>query len=282
MKIIDAHVHFWNPAVLDYPWLEDVPRIQQAHLPRDYHQATASAGIDIAALVFVEADCAQEQALREVEWVETLAQQENRLRGIVAAAPMEQGSKVRPHLEALREHALVRGVRRLIQGEPPGFSTTPEFIQAVQMLPEFDFSFDLCLKHSQFPDVLSLIEACPETAFILDHIGKPDIAGGLLDPWRKHIDRLAALPQVIGCKLSGIITEADWQQWTEDDLQPYVTHVLEAFGPARLLYGSDWPVSVLAGGYGRWWETVTALTATLTDAERAQIFEGTAKRVYRL
>ena len=281
MEVIDAHVHFWDPSVLNYAWLDEVPDIDRAFLPDDYERA--SAGVDVTGLVFVEADCHPDQALAEVGWISNLAASEARLKGIVAAAPMEVGSEVEAHLQSLSEYPLVKGVRRLIQSEPLGFSTAPAFVKAVQLLPKFDFTFDLCIKHGQFPDIITLVKACPETRFVLDHIGKTAIAEGLLDPWREHIDVLAALPQVVGCKLSGLITEADWKQWTLEDLRPYITHVIDAFGPDRLLYGSDWPVSVLAGGYARWWDVFETVTQTLSDdAARTQCFGGNARGVYRL
>ncbi|MFT4639098.1 MAG: L-fuconolactonase [Verrucomicrobiales bacterium] len=281
MEVVDAHVHFWDPAVLDYAWLGDAPDIHRAYLPADYSEA--SAGVEVTGLVFVEADCHSDQALSEVSWIETLAASESRLKGIVAAASMENGLAVKPHLQALQEHPLVKGVRRLIQSEDAGFCTTPEFIRAAQLLPEFDFTFDLCIKHPQCPDILTLVKACPETSFVLDHIGKPAIAERRLDPWRAHIDALAAMPQIVACKLSGLITEADWKTWTLEDLKPYLSHVIDAFGPDRLLYGSDWPVSVLAGGYARWWKALSTTTQTsFDDNARSKVFSGNARRVYRL
>ena len=281
MEIIDSHVHFWDPARFTYAWLDEVPAIHRAYLPEDYGEA--SHGVEVKAMVFVEADCHPDQALDEVRWIESLAATEPRLRGIIAAAPMERGTTVRPHLQRLAERPLVKGVRRLIQGEGPGFCTAKPFIQAVRLLPEFDLSFDLCLKHPQLPEIITLVQACPETGFVLDHIGKPAIAAGQLDPWRRHIDLLATLPNLVGCKLSGLITEADWRGWTEEDLQPYVEHVLRAFAPSRLLYGSDWPVSILAGGYAPWWQALTRLTDSSFDRDsRAAALGETAKRVYEL
>lgn len=283
MEIIDSHVHFWDPGKLGYEWHQDVPKIAKAHLPKDFTAATD--GIDISGIVFVEADCQAGQKLGEVEWVDSLAQQDSRILGVVAAAAVDQGSaEVESQLKALREHALVRGVRHLIQDREPGFATRPSFIEGIQMLPSYGFSFDLCLKHAQLPEVIQLVESCPETDFVLDHIAKPGIADGTLDPWRRHIDALASLPQVVACKLSGLITEAKWTEWTTETLQPYVEHVVQAFGPDRLLYGSDWPVSVLAGGYQAWWislyEILDALLVPPLDQEK--IYGTNARRVYRL
>lgn len=280
MQVIDSHVHFWDPNKLHYSWLGEVPSIGDAHYPSDFR--AASEGVNVTGMVFVEADCAADQSVEEADWITELAQEEPRLRGLVAAAALERGSAARPQLEALKERPLVKGVRRLIQAEGPGFAVAEDFIAGIRLLPEFGFSFDLCIKHPQFPEILELVEACPETTFILDHLGKPGVAAGDLDPWRAHVDALAAQPNVAACKVSGLITEADHGTWTEEELTPYLTHVFEAFGPDRLMFGGDWPVSVLAGGYQRWWEVISKQAAPLGEAACAKLFHDTAARVYRL
>jgi L-fuconolactonase len=151
----------------------------------------------------------------------------------------------------------------------------------VRQLGPAGLSFDLCCFHHQLPAVIRLVRACPDTAFILDHFGKPGIKAGLLDPWRAHIDALAALPNV-DCKLSGLITEANHAAWTQDHLRPYVDHVLAAFGPSRLLFGGDWPVAKLAGPYTRWLDTARQLVSHVSPEGQAAIFADTARRVYRL
>ena len=159
--------------------------------------------------------------------------------------------------------------------------TFPAFIEGVREAAAAGFSFDLCGKHPHLPAIIELVRQCPEAGFILDHGGKPGIRSGLLDPWRAHIRQLAAFPNVV-CKLSGLVTEADHQHWTVAQLEPYVNHLLEAFGPGRLLFGGDWPVAKLACGYLRWLEVARRLTAHLTAAEQAAVFAGNAERVYRI
>ena len=280
MKIIDSHVHFWNPEQLHYDWLGDAEPIKDAHLPLNFSEAIGD--LDVQGLVFVEADCRANQRLEEVTWVESLAHADPRIQGIVAAAPMETGDAVVSHLESLSKSPIVKGVRRLIQAEPLGFSTQAPFIEAIRLLPQFGLSFDLCIKHQQFPDILTLVESCPDTSFILDHIGKPGIADSTLDPWREHMKSLSSLPNVIGCKLSGLITEANWETWTADDLRPYLEHAIDCFGTNRVLYGSDWPVSVLAGGYQRWWHAFATVLETLDLADQAKITGENAQRIYAL
>lgn len=278
--IVDSHIHFWDPNHLRYPWLAGAPAINRAHLPEDLRRAAEA--VDLQGIVFVEADLHPDDRLAEVAWVSELAQAEPRIQAIVAAAPLEQGREaVRPHLEALARYPLVRGIRRLIQSEAPGFCTQPAFVAAVQSLPDYGFSFDICIKHHQAEDAIRLVEQCPHVSFILDHFGKPAVKDNLLDPWRDHLRTLAGFPNVV-CKISGLATEADYQNWTQDQLKPYIDHALEVFGPDRVLYGGDWPVSTQAIGYQQWIDTINWAASHLDDDARHKLFVENARRVYRL
>jgi len=275
----DAHVHFWDRANLPYPWLAEVPAIAGRHTPETL---AAEAGIAAPArIVFVQADCAAEHGLDEVRWVESLARTEPRIAGLVAHVPVDRPAALADWLAELSHHPLVRGGRRLIQGESdPGFCLRPEFVAGVQALARAGLSFDVCCRHHQLPEVIELVHRCPQTSFILDHAGKPALARRELDPWRAQISALATRPNV-ACKISGLVTEAA-PNWTGADLRPYVDHLLTAFGPSRLLFGSDWPVVKLAGPYRRWLEVAHELLSALSPAERDAIFHGNAGRVYRL
>jgi predicted TIM-barrel fold metal-dependent hydrolase len=280
--IVDAHVHLWNPQQFRMPWLDGNDVLNRPFGPADFREHTQ--GIDVAAFVYVEVDVAPAYGLLEAQWANRIAEHEEpRLRGIVATAPLEYGEQVRRYLEALAAIGpLVKGVRRLLQGEPdPAYCLRPKFICGVQLLPEFGFSFDICIKHHQLGPVVEMVRQCPETSFILDHIGKPDIAGGLLDPWRAELRTLAALPNV-ACKVSGMVTEANQRSWAASDLEPYLAHVLEVFGEDRVLFGGDWPVVLLASSYGRWAETLDRLTANLSAEARRKLWGENARRVYRL
>lgn len=277
-KIIDSHVHFWDPQALRYGWLDDIEPLNQPFLPHDL--SAASHGVEIEGIIFVQADCLPEQGITEARWVASLAKSDSRIRGIVAFAPLET-PECEAVLQELATIPLVKGVRRLIQSEPLGFAQRPEFVNGVQSLKVYNFSFDLCIRHPQLPDVIALVRQCPDVKFVLDHIGKPDIAGQQLDPWREQLKRLADFPNV-WCKLSGMITEADHTQWTVADLKPYVDHVLEVFGSERVMFGSDWPVVNLAGSYMRWLEALTILTSSLSEADEHRLFVENAARFYRL
>lgn len=279
--IIDAHVHLWDPARFRMPWLEEVPAIKRPYELDDYLVQTA--GLPIEGIIYVEVDVPPEDALREAQWIVDCAQRDARIRGVVAAAPIEKHERLRTYLETLVAlDSRIKGVRRNLQGETAaGFCLQPAFVEGIQMLSEYDLSFDLCLIHTQMPDVIQLVRLCPETRFILDHLGKPGIRGHMLDPWREHIRELASCPNVM-CKLSGMVTEADHQQWVVEDLAPYVAHILDAFGEDRVLFGSDWPVMLLATTYPRWVQVLDDLTAYLTPAAKRKLWSENARRCYRL
>ncbi len=278
--VVDSHVHFWDPHLLDYPWLKEVPALDRAFLPSGYSVATQTAGI--GKMVFVECGCPPGQNLDEVAWVSGLALGESRLKGIVAQVPLERGWGARDELIALSHFPLVKGVRRNLQGESdPQFCLTPDFVTGVRMLADFDFSFDLCIVHSQLPAVTELVRRCPEVRFVLDHCGKPAIRAGQTDRWRRQLSELAALPNVM-CKLSGLLTEADWVRWQPADLLPYVRHVIECFGYKRVMYGGDWPVLTLAGDYPRWPAALDACLPVAAESDLQKLFQINAETFYHL
>jgi L-fuconolactonase len=251
------------------PWLDDDRVLNRAFEMPDYQRDTSS--VPVQALVYVQVDVTPAYALLEAEWA--VAQP---VAGVVAFAPLEDGGVARSYLERLVALGpRVKGVRRLIQSEPDA-AFPLRLVEGLRLLARYDLSFDICIKHHQLGRTVEMVRACPETSFILDHLGKPDVAAGLLEPWRSDISALADLPNVV-CKLSGLVTEADHQRWTPTDLAPYVSHVLAAFGPERVLFGSDWPVITHAASYVRWVDTL----ATLAPGQE-QLWSANARRVYRL
>jgi L-fuconolactonase len=280
LSIVDAHLHLWNPERLHYPWLAEVPAIASRHALGELERDRGKVAID--ALVFVQCDCRPEEDEAEVEWVSALAKQDARLAGIVAGCRLERGAAIRPQLERYARNPLVKGVRRLIQSESdPRFCLAPAFLEGARLLAAHGLTFDLCIRHHQLASAIELVQAVPEVVFVLDHLGKPDVRGKQLEPWRSDLARLARAENVV-CKLSGLVTEADHARWTFADLAPYVEHALDCFGPQRLLFGSDWPVARLATSYSRWVETLDTLLADLPASERDLVWRGNARRVYRL
>jgi len=277
--LIDSHVHFWDPAHLRYDWLVGAPSIRRPFLPSDLPRQ--GPGWALAGLVFVQADCAAEQGQAEVDWVAGLAASDPVIRGIVAFAPLELGAAARPHLEWLSRQPLVKGVRRLIQAEAPGFAVAPVFVRGVTLLAEYGLSFDIAVRNNQLDEALSLIRQCPGVRFVLDHIGNPDIKEGRREPWQQQLAAIAAEPNVV-CKVSGVATRADQAHWQPAELRPYIEYVLDTFGPERVLFGSDWPVVTLAAQYEQWVEVLLAVASARPEAEQAKLFGGNTQQVYRL
>lgn len=279
LPIIDSHIHFWDPDKLSYPWLANVPAINGPHLPADL--ARQAQGVNLQGIVFVQAGAADEDWLAEAQWVTELSIAEPRIRGIVAHAPLELGDGVRPYLDALAELPLVKGVRRLVQGEDVDFCIQPDFVRGVQLLADYGFSFDHTIRHAQMENTIRLVEMCPDVAIVLDHFGKPPVRAGELEPWRTHLTKLAGFPHV-HCKLSGLATEADHNNWTRKQLRPYIDAALETFGPDRVFYGGDWPVSTLAVGYEEWIGVLDWATQDYGDETRRKVFADNAAAFYRL
>lgn len=278
--LIDAHLHLWDPGRFDYAWLDELPLLQRRHTLREFDEDRE--GVAVERVVFVQADCAAEQGEEEARWVLAQARADERIAGLVAFAPLEQGEGCFELLERYAAEPRVVGVRRLLQDEPdPSFCLAPPFLEAVRRLGELGLVFDACIRSPQLPAIVELARRCEGTRVVLDHLGKPPIREGALDPWREHLAALAALPNTFA-KLSGLVTEADHERWTAADLAPYVDHALATFGPSRLLFGGDWPVVNLAGGWRRWLAAFEELTAPLTADERAHLRRDTARNVYGL
>jgi L-fuconolactonase len=271
-RILDAHLHLWDPSARHYDWLEGQPSLRRAFGPEDVDAGRH----ELVGAIFVQADCRESEALDEVRWVQEVAQP--LARGIVAYAPVHRGAAAEPEIAALAEQPLVVGVRRLLQGAPAAAIADPRLAEGVRLLAEKGLTFDLCVSHEQLRTAAQLVEACPETSFVLDHLGKPAVAATLLDPWRDDIKRLAALRNV-ACKLSGLATEAA-AGWTSADVCPYLEHALEVFGPRRCMIASDWPVLTLAGTMERWFDAVLEVVGGLPEQDLRAVLSETASTVY--
>lgn len=281
LPIVDAHVHLWEVPQFPRLWLNTLPELHRPFGLSAYQEQTS--GLPIVGMVYMETDVAPAYALLEAQWAVSLAKTDPRLQGVVAAAPLDDGMQVQPYLDALAALGpLVKGVRRNLQDErDPEFCLREDFVAGVRLLERYGFSFDICIRHDQLSAVTALVQACPDIFFVLDHLGKPAIRGRQLDPWRDQLATLAAQPNV-ACKLSGLVTEADWHSWHPEELAPYVAHALAVFGPNQVLFGGDWPVVTLASSYQRWVETLDALTSQLPLDERRQLWSENARRWYRL
>jgi L-fuconolactonase len=273
---IDAHHHFWKFEKAEYSWIsEEMVALRRDFLPADLHEHMRAVGI--AGAISVQA----RQTLEETRWLLQLAEEHSFLRGVVGWAPLASADIPR-YLDELAAHPKLKGIRHALQDEPDDeFMLREDFTRGLSALTGTGLVYDILIHERHLVYAVKLVDRHPNQVFVLDHLAKPLIRGRELSPWRERLKELAARPHV-HCKLSGLVTEADWTRWTIDDLRPYFDTALECFGPARLLAGSDWPVCLLASGYERWWETLDELVSALSPSERTSIFGENALRVYRL
>jgi L-fuconolactonase len=277
-RVVDAHLHFWDPHVLRYAWLNENPRLCRAFGPTDYDELQAGA---VSAAVFVEANCHPDETLDEVRFVEGIADACSSIAGIVAYLDIGNPRVTSETLERLAERARVVGVRHNIQGHASGYCTTTTFVDAIRELGRRGLPFDLCITASQLEDARTLVARCPDTLFVLDHCGKPAIRNDDFATWAADLELLAQHDNVV-CKLSGLLTEARDDQRNDRGILPYADHALQCFGDSRILYGSDWPVVSVAGGAAAWRAMVDRFTSGWLPSAQQALFADNAIRLYRL
>lgn len=272
---IDSHHHLWRYAQSEYPWMTE----QMQKLKRDFSIDDLIASADRWALAGTVAVQAR-QSVEETEWLLELAANSSMIKGVVGWAPLVDADLGR-WLDRWQGKKL-KGVRHVLHDEvDENYILRPDFNAGIRHLRQYQLAYDLLIFERHLPQTIRFVDQHPDQAFALDHIAKPRIGEGVLEPWASNILRLAERPNVY-CKLSGMVTEADWSTWSPDQLRPCFEHVLAAFGPSRLMFGSDWPVLTLAASYTRWLETVEAWLRGLSESEASTIRYGNAVRFYQL
>lgn len=273
---IDAHQHFWKYDPAEYGWIDDgMARLRRDFLPADLRGNLKAEGFDGSIAVQAR------QRPEETDWLLSLARDAEILRGVVGWVPLRTDS-LRGELERLTGNPLLKGVRHVVQDEPDdGFILGEDFNRGVAMLCEFGLVYDLLIRERHLPQTIAFVDRHPGQVFVLDHIAKPKIRVGEIEPWKANITALAQRQNVF-CKLSGLVTEGDVARPSYETLLPYMEIVLDAFGPARLMYGSDWPVCLQACAYATWATWVREFIATLSPSEQARILGDTAVEAYKL
>jgi L-fuconolactonase len=276
VRRIDAHQHFWQFRPADYPWIgERMGVLRRDFTPADLAPSLVAHGLEGS--VAVQASCTP----GETDWLLALADEAPSIVGVVGwvdlCAPTARAS-----LEHLAAHPRCRGVRHIVQDEPDDrFLLRADFLAGVSHLAPLGLTYDILVHPRQLPAAVEFARRHPETRLVLDHLGKPPIREGLLEPWARQIRELARLEHVC-CKVSGLVTEADWTSWTRRDIAPYLDLVFDVFGASRLMFGSDWPVCLLAAGYDEVIGIVDEYVERLSASEREAVFGGTAARFYGL
>lgn len=273
--MIDAHHHLWDPSRRNYPWMsgQALEPIRRPYTVDDLRAVAKTAGVKATVLVQT---VSSEEETREFL---SVASSEPLIAGVVGWTDLT-APDVADRLAAF-EGPLV-GIRHQAEDEPdPLWLTRPEVRRGLAAVGEAGLAYDLLVKPPQLTAALAAASALPDQVFVLDHAAKPPIASGEWQPWAEGVEALGRLENVY-CKLSGLVTEADWAQWKVGQLARWAEHVLESFGASRLMFGSDWPVCELAAAYEVVVDTAFSLTGSFTDAERLEFFDGTARRAYRL
>lgn len=271
-RIIDSHQHFWKYAPEEYDWIApEMGVLRRDFLPGDLRAEGADRSIAVQA----------RQTLEETRWLLELADANESIAGVVGWVPLT-ARDARSYIERFAASPKLVGLRHVAQDEPDEqYLLRPDFNRGVAALHEFNLVYDILIFEGHLAAAIEFVDRHSSQVFVLDHIAKPRIRERLISPWREHIRELARRQNVY-CKLSGMATEANHQRWTAADLAPYFDVVLESFGPKRIMFGSDWPVLLLAGSYQGWVSVVEDAVGGLTDGEQERIWSGTASEVYGL
>ncbi|GII55809.1 amidohydrolase [Planotetraspora thailandica] len=278
--MIDAHHHLWDPTHREYPWMsgEALAPIRKPYGLEELRRETAAAGVRGTVLVQTVSDVVETE-----EFLATAAESDGLIAGVVGWADLtgDTAGQVAALRASTGGDRLV-GLRHQVQDEPdPEWIARPDVLRGLRAVEEAGLVYDVLVLGSQLPAARQVIADMPGLRFVLDHAAKPPIASGEFEPWASEIAELAKLPNV-ACKLSGLVTEASWTEWETPQFAPYAAHVLDVFGPERVMFGSDWPVCELAASYAQVVELARELTASLSERERAAVFGGTAQEWYGL
>jgi L-fuconolactonase len=276
MLKIDSHQHFWIYHPVKDAWINsDMQVIRRNFLPDDVLPLLHEN--DISGCVAIQAD----QSETETNFLLVLAEKNSFIKGVVGWVDLS-ADNVEERLQYYSSYKILKGFRHILQAEPDvRFMLSEKFMRGISMLHRHNFTYDILINTTHLPYAKKLVAAFLNQRFVIDHIAKPFIKDGLINEWEQGIRDIAAYQNVY-CKISGMVTEADWANWTADDFEPYLDIVFDAFGINRIMYGSDWPVCNLAGGYKKAYDAVSNYVNKFTDEEQALFWAGNAIAFYQL
>lgn len=273
--IIDSHQHFWHYEPVKHSWIDDeMKSIRRDFLPEELAQVYKAN--EITGSVVVEAD----QAETETAFLLSLAKQHAFIKGVVGFADLKADT-IQERLEYFSQFSMLKGFRAVLQSQDPSYMLQPSFLRGISLLKQYDFTYDVLVFPKHLEAVKELVRKNPEQSFVVDHLAKPYIKAGEIDAWAKDMKELAHYPNLF-CKISGMVTEADYTKWKPEDFTPYLDTVVNAFGTQRIMYGSDWPVCLVAASYAQVLSIVKNYFSSFTPDEQAAFFAGNATRFYHL
>jgi predicted TIM-barrel fold metal-dependent hydrolase len=281
IPIVDTHQHLWDLNRFRLPWIKKGSPLARSFLMKDYRKATA--GLNIVKAVYMEVDLDPDQHRAEAEYVAEICERGDSptVAAVISGRPASNGFKL--YINPFKGNKYIKGVRQVLHNEdiPAGYCLDEKFIKGIRLLGELGMSFDICLRPGELLDGAKLIDACPDTRFILDHCGNPDVQVRDSSAWQRGIAEVAKRKNVVG-KVSGLVVSARPGNWTAEDLAPFVNHTLDVFGPDRVMFGGDWPVCTLKATYKQWVEALKAIVHNRSEEEQRKLFSENAIRFYGL
>jgi L-fuconolactonase len=281
LPILDTHQHLWDLKKFLLPWINKGDALDRDYLMSDYLEATK--GLNVVKTIYMEVDVEPSQQPAEAEYVIDICKggKTPMVAAVISGRPAS--AKFAKYVTPFKGSSDIKGIRQVLHGDstPAGYCLDKKFIKGIQLLGELGLSFDLCMRATELLDAAKLIDACPDTKFILDHCGNANVQAKDLTQWKKDIAEVAKRKSVV-CKVSGIVASAPPGKWKADDLAPIVRHTMEVFGPERVMFGGDWPVCTRAATYKQWVDALKEIVRDRKEEEQRKLFHDNAERVYRL
>ena len=281
IPIIDTHQHLWDLKEFQLPWLSGVGQLNRSYVMSDYLKATA--GLNVVKAVYMEVDVHPSLQVKEAEYVIDLCQRDDNptVAAVISGRPASDGFA--SYINQYKDSPYIKGVRQVLHPDdvPAGFCLQPAFVRSVRLLGELGMSYDLVMRSDELKDGASLAAACPDTRFILDHCGNPDVQGKDHANWKRGLDKVAEQKNVI-CKLSGIVASADPDNWTADDLAAFINTTIDTFGIDRVIFAGDWPVCTLGATFHQWVTALKTIVKSRSERDQHKIFHDNALQFYGL
>jgi L-fuconolactonase len=281
IPLVDTHQHLWDLTKFRLPWHKEGSPLARSFLMSDYTSATA--GLNVVKAVYMEVDVDPEQQTAEAQYILDVCKAGNgpTVAAVISGRPASAGFK--KYLEPFKNSRYIKGIRQVLHNPevPPGYCLSGDFVKGIRLLGELGMSFDICVRPAELADAAKLIDACPDTRFILDHCGNANVQAEDQTQWKRDIAAIAQRKKVVG-KVSGIVVSARPGTWKVDDLAPIVNHTLNVFGPDRAMFGGDWPVCTLTATYKQWLEALKAIVHDRSEQEQRKLFHDNAVRFYDL
>jgi predicted TIM-barrel fold metal-dependent hydrolase len=281
LPIVDTHQHLWDLNKLKLAWLKNAPHIAKSHLMSDYLDATR--GLNVVKTIYMEVDADESQHVAEAEYATDLCKRADNPMVAAVIGGRPASDDFAKYLDRFKNNIYVKGVRQVLHNKdiPAGFCLGEKFVKGVRLLGDQGLSFDICVRPGELADAAKLIDACPNTRFILDHCGNGDVQARDIAQWKADMAGVAKRKNVVG-KVSGIVVNATPDKWTAAELEPIVKHTLAVFGPDRVMFGGDWPVCTKAATFKQWLEALKTIVSDQSVDEQRQLFHDNAVRFYGL